>query len=357
MRVAVRLFVASLAAVAMAGCDSGTRRERPAAGSGSVGSTPNGTIAFARWDGDVAGVWMMHADGSRQRRLAPKRDAWAWGGFVWSPDGKQFAFTATAKGVGEERSFEHGELFVMSADGSGLRRLTWTRHAGGQNFNVAADWFPDGRRILFDRNDDGPAGIYVINADASGERRLTKARWGPRDPSLSPDARTIAYIDDDDVYLMNADGSGRRRLARMPPAWFPQLAWSPDGRKIAVLDREVWLMNTDGSGLRAIIRSLRLSGFAWAPDGRRFAVALREQPRGDFQIWVVNAEGGGKRKLTSAPGGNESPAWSPDGAWIAFTSNRDGNAEIYVMRADGSGQRRLTHNESDDVAPVWSPTK
>src|SRR6266542_5700470 len=134
------------------------------------------------------------------------------------PTGSSSRLRLRRKALARSARSEHGELFVMSADGSGLRRLTWTRHAGGQNFNVAADWFPDGRRILFDRNDDGPAGIYVINADGSGERRLTKARWGPRDPSLSPDARTIAYIDDD-VYLMNADGSGRRRLARMPPAW------------------------------------------------------------------------------------------------------------------------------------------
>jgi len=52
---------------------------------------------------------------------------------------------------------------------------------------------------------------------------------------------------------------------------------------------------------------------------------------------------------------NLEPAWSPDGQRIAFSSNRDGNYELYVMNADGSGQRRLTHNRPVDAGPSWSP--
>ena len=53
---------------------------------------------------------------------------------------------------------------------------------------------------------------------------------------------------------------------------------------------------------------------------------------------------------------NYLPAWSPDGSKLAFTSNRDGNAEIYVMNRDGSGVRRLTNHPTIDVTPTWSPT-
>ena len=68
----------------------------------------------------------------------------------------------------------------------------------------------------------------------------------------------------------------------------------------------------------------------------------------------MSADGGGKRQLTTAAGGSDSPAWSPDGKWIVFASNRDGNSEIYVMNADGNEQRRLTHNTLDDLSPVWT---
>ena len=69
----------------------------------------------------------------------------------------------------------------------------------------------------------------------------------------------------------------------------------------------------------------------------------------------MNADGSAQTRLTNNDANDRSPVWSPEGQFIAFTSNRDGNDEIYVMKADGSSQTRLTKNTAHDGEPTWSP--
>lgn len=88
------------------------------------------------------------------------------------------------------------------------------------------------------------------------------------------------------------------------------------------------------------------------PEGR---IAFASNRDGDFEIYVMNPDGGGQTRVTNNPAEDVGPTWSPDGTRIAFVSNRDGNTEIYVMNADGSGQTRLTTNTMDDLEPAWSP--
>jgi dipeptidyl aminopeptidase/acylaminoacyl peptidase len=73
-------------------------------------------------------------------------------------------------------------------------------------------------------------------------------------------------------------------------------------------------------------------------------------------IWTVNADGTGLRRLTTNPAHDFDPAWSPGGQMIAFRSERDGNNEVYVMRSDGSRQRNVSRDRHDDWGPTWSPT-
>ena len=85
-------------------------------------------------------------------------------------------------------------------------------------------------------------------------------------------------------------------------------------------------------------------------------IAFESDRDGNFEIYVMNADGTGQTRLTDHPAADRYPAWSPDGAMIAFTSTRDGNDEIYVMNADGTGQARLTNSPVSDSRPSWSPT-
>ncbi|MBA2527967.1 MAG: PD40 domain-containing protein [Pyrinomonadaceae bacterium] len=83
-------------------------------------------------------------------------------------------------------------------------------------------------------------------------------------------------------------------------------------------------------------------------------IAFASDRDGNFEIYSMDADGGGQTRLTEEPGEDYSPAWSPNGQRLAFVSTRDGNAEIYVMNSDGSGQTRLTNNTAGDLAPAWT---
>jgi len=121
-------------------------------------------------------------------------------------------------------------------------------------------------------------------------------------------------------------------------------------------------MDSDGSDARPITHShgqgVVYNAPAWSPDGKRIVFDSRRG--GDWDIFVMDADGSNERQLTRSEGVNSRPAWSRDGKRIAFHSTRDrptGNErmdfEVYVMDADGSHVRRLTSNTAFDGHPDW----
>jgi Tol biopolymer transport system component len=282
---------------------------------------------------------------------------------AWSPDGRTIVFVSWRD--------RNGEIYAMDADSSSPRNLTQDPAQ-----DVRPAWSPDGRRIAFVTRRDGNSEVYVMNADGGEKRNLTRDRASDDYPTWSPDGRKIAFLRCSDsplscvtlsnsyqLYVVNADGSGLRRLPLNPtgsyryPIRYP-LVWSPDGRTIY---SGRYLVSTDGSGSRWL-SYIPLTA-VWSPDGRRIAFA---RPRGRTEpgpccysahsdIYVMDADGSGTRKLTHNALQNAEPAWSPDGRKIAFRSTRNGNRDIYVMNADGSGKRNLTRNAAWDSRPSWSP--
>lgn len=125
---------------------------------------------------------------------------------------------------------------------------------------------------------------------------------------------------------------------------------------------EIYTMNLDGSGLTQLtFNPGDNGGAAWrddggpaiSPDGSK--IAFTSTRDGNYEIYVMNADGTGQVRLTNNPAADHYPAWSPDGTKIAFHSYRDGNAEVYVMNADGTDQTNLSNNPADDGGPTWSP--
>ena len=139
-----------------------------------------------------------------------------------------------------------------------------------------------------------------------------------------------------------------------------QAVWSADRTRIAFSDNrtgnfDIYVMDADGTNLRAITSDPGSDGEpAWSADGTRIVYASVHT--GASQIFSVPVEGGVPTPLTSSSGGDISPAVSPDGRSIAFVSARDGNYEIYLMDADGSNQRRVTSTQLREAAPHFFPT-
>jgi len=93
---------------------------------------------------------------------------------------------------------------------------------------------------------------------------------------------------------------------------------------------------------------------SWSPDSDRLTFAAMT-PDGNWDIYVINADGAGLQRLTSSPGADYTPSWSPDGQRILFSSDRDGDWDLFVMDIHGSGAVPLTNNEFADSSGDWSP--
>jgi TolB protein len=254
-------------------------------------------------------------------------------------------------------------LFAMQPRNNGDRLLL------NYGTDQGASYSPDGTRIAFMNNYDGDFEICVMNADGTGVKQLTKNSAVDAYPSWSPDGTQIAFTSnrdgDFDVYVMNADGSDQTNITSGDPASDDFPRWSPDGRFIAIeTDRyggvSAALITPDGT-LEATIGSVAYATFfdSWSPDGR--SVLVDSNSGGDFDIYRYDLYAGGplqwslmQPKVVSDDKASEGAAiWSPDGKQIAFSSNRDGDFEIYVMNADGGPQHQITHNNVDDIVEDW----
>ena len=126
------------------------------------------------------------------------------------------------------------------------------------------------------------------------------------------------------------------------------------GKIVYSSEGDVYVINADGSE-RTRLTNNPAEDFdpVWSPDGTQ--IAFRSHRDGDEEVYLMNADGSNQINLSNASGTDYSPAWSPDGQWIAFQSDRTGNANIWIVKPDGSGLHQVTDIPGISEYPSWSP--
>ena len=287
-------------------------------------------------------VFLINADGSGLKQLTD--DPGFDGSPSWSPDGTKFLFSSSR---GE------GDIWTMNADGSNQREIA----DGGSHF-----WSPDGDRFVFLGTIPGCTGpfgigISVVNLDGSNQTSVACGGQLGR-PIWSPDGSRIAYSGSDPtgLWVVNEDGTNPTRISQAtlnPPVW------SPDSTQLAFGVGTISVVDADGSNLTLLADES--SHPAWSPDGRRIAFSsVRSGVTKD--LYVMDSDGSNQTALTHYDAEPEPElrfineiSWSPKGEKIAFSMQLGGDQEIYVINADGSGLTQLTDNPGIDEAPAWSP--
>jgi len=344
--------------------------------------SPDGKfIAFTgEYDGNRE-VYLMPAEGGAPKRLTytPSlsrddiSDRMGPNNLVmgWTPDGKNVVFRSrmrdwndfngqlylvpAAGGPPDQLPLPRGGFCSYSPDGRKLayNRIfrefrTWKRYRGGmaddiwiydfatkkiENItdNPALDIFPmwSGDRVYFvsDRDEKKKVNLYVCDLKTKETRKLTDfAEYDIKFPSIGP----AAIVFENGGYLYTFDLASEK-TAKVP---------------VVIAD--------DAAGARSRLAKVsdQITSFGLSPDGKRALFGAHGE------VFTVPAEHGNVRNLTATPGVHErASAWSPDGKWIAYISDKTGEDEIYIAAQDGTGEpRQLTRNaDTYKYQPFWSP--
>lgn len=371
--------------------------------------SPDGTrIAFVSDRDRQPTIYLMAADGSDQQPLVSyqgtggviERALWGRAEATTNP-GRTPPASASATpaatiaissltGNGRiafiERQPPTGQaIMVMEADGANKYRVLFPITEDGLEDIMELAWSRDGTQLAVNvLSGIGPASLWVVNQDGTEPRQhVAEAEVGL---SWAPDGTRIAFSQP------TGDGElARSRIAILDlatdeitplpiedSASARQPRWSPDGSAIVFVKQigigpdaiesgppALWIMKADGSDARQLVSipqpgesAITVIDPAWSPDGASIAFAGFDPQSGEASdIYVTNAQGTTLAQLTTGPGFNLAPTWSPDSQLIVFTSDRDFQTELYVMRADGSAQTRLTYSgeEGSSSLPTWGP--
>ncbi|HEY2859841.1 MAG TPA: winged helix-turn-helix domain-containing protein [Terracidiphilus sp.] len=290
--------------------------------------------------GPATSLWSFRLLGGSLRHLADSAIE-----SVWSPDGSQVAYcTAT------------GSIFVVHSDGTSGRMVS---SPGG--FIRSLNWSPDGTGLRYSK--DGQ--LWELSADGSGLHQLL-AGWKRSTSELSgqwaQDGRYY-FVFDGQIWVLNQRPrfSGTRdsqpvRLTSGPIAW-ERPVLSRDGHKLFAAGRikrgQLVRFDVKSKQFKPFLGGISVEFVTFTSDGKN--VAYVTYPGG--VLWRANADGSNPLQLTSPPAYPKSPRWSPDGKQILFVDrNPNGANAIYAIDSSGGAPRPLLADDrNNETDPSWSP--
>ena len=283
----------------------------------------------------------MNAPGKPAGRPVTAEDVLAFkivGDPQLSPDGSWVVCTVTTADLQANEYQTH--LWLVPSGGGAPRQLTTAKGR-----DTAPRWSPDGRQVAFISDRGGDKQVWVIDVDGGEARAVTSGSLAPGEVCWSPDGRRLAFVGKPQP-KPGPDASDVRVISRLRYKQDGEGFW--DGRW-----KQVMVVAAGGGGAAAVTgEACDHTNPAWSPDGRWIAYAANPEPDADLtnvtDIWIVPAEGGGPpRRLTRGIGPAGQPAWSPDGARIAYVGHDNAcrqatNSQLWLVSTAGGEPACLT---------------
>jgi TolB protein len=247
------------------------------------------------------------------------------------------------------------EVYIADYDGANQRRITVNRA-----LNITPTWAPDGRSIAYTSYARGFPTLFISFIFEGRREEPTRGATQNWLPAWSPDGTKIAFTSNrhgnPELYVMNRDGSNIRRVTNHPSIDTTP-TWSPTGAQIALTsDRAggpaIYVVGADGLNIRRISTDSNCDRATWSPAPFN-ELAFVCRTGGGYDIKIYDFAMSEIRQITFGQGSNESPAYSPNGRHLAFTSTRGGRTQVYTIGRDGKGIRQVTR-AGNNYTPDWS---